>query len=407
MLKKVLRDDGPVDIGPCSDVDRRDVVGWASVATADTPEHISLRPVSPLIGSTDRADMASTPRVDSYNLHSSEPGLILDKLPELVEPPGVQAATLRPTSRDPSTDSPEVFEGYPSLGAFGLSHYLPGDHMVHVSTEPCFFAGELLEMSLRALGSTALKISSEFGVPLPDFIDLFTGVVFPVAIIGEILQSQVHAERSHWIKGCFLGGVDCGCEVEDAVSEEEVRLSLEAIHSSPLIFSYSDGNLDTAFEGEYGGIYETLPAEDAFVVDHSPVRPELAELVFIPFVGFDDLADGSDGHLGAEPVLLPNPVVDELVKSPLVGEFVVVGYLGYVVTCLVERLHSSQKKSVLLLVWRELHQERELHHSMESISPYLIVIVTLRFLPPLKQRGFHGGFPMNSVRVFNREHTSS
>ena len=49
MLKKVLRDDRPVDIGPCRYVDGGDVVGWASVAAADTPEAVPVGTVSPLV----------------------------------------------------------------------------------------------------------------------------------------------------------------------------------------------------------------------------------------------------------------------------------------------------------------------------------------------------------------------
>lgn len=237
-------------------------------------------------------------------------------------------------------------------------------------------------MTLRTLGPTALKVGFEFGVSLPDFIDLFSRVVFPIAIIGEVLQAQVYPECSDGIIRCFFWGVDCGCEVEDAISEEEICLSLEAIHPSPLIFSYPDGNLDSAFEGEYGGVFESLPAEDPLVVDHCTVGLELAEYVLVSLIGFNDLADGSDGHLGTESVLLPDPVVDEFVESPVICESMVVGYLGYVVAGLVEPLHSLKQKSVRFIVWGEFHQERKLHHSMEGDTPYLII--TLRFLPPLK-----------------------
>lgn len=140
VLKKVLRGDGPFDVGPCSDVDRRDVVGVASVATAGTPEQISLRSVLPIFYPTGGADVACTPRVGRDDLDSRELGLVFNELPELVESPRMQAATLRPTSRDPSTDSFEVFKGCPSLGAFGLSHYLLGDDMVYIPLEPGLFS---------------------------------------------------------------------------------------------------------------------------------------------------------------------------------------------------------------------------------------------------------------------------
>ena len=383
MLKKVPRNDRPVDVGPCSDIDRRDVVGMASVATADTPEQISLRPISPLIDSTDGADMACTPRIDGYNLNPIKFGLVFDKLPELVESPRMQTTTLRPTSRDPFSDALEVFKGYPSMGAFGLSHYILGDDMVHVPLEPRLFTREMFEMSLRALGSTALKVGFEFVVSLPDFINLFSRVVFPIAVVGEILQTQINTQCSDRIKKRFFWGVDGDCEVEYAVSEKEISLSFESVHSSLLVFSYPDVDLDTAFEGENRGVFETLPAENPLIVYHCPVGLELAEYILVSLVGFNDLTYGSNCHLCRESVLLPDPIVDELVEGPVIGESIMVGYLSYVVTGLVESLHSFQKGIMLLLVWREFYQERKLHHSMEEDTPYLNNI-TLRFLHPLK-----------------------
>jgi len=260
--KKVPRDDRPIDVGPYSDVDRRDVIGVTSVATANTPEQISLRSILLIFHPTGGTDMACTPRIDGNNLDSFELRLVFDKLPELVKSPRMEATTLRPTSRDPFSDPLEVFKGYPPLGAFGLNHYILGDDMIHVPLEPGLFSREMFEMTLRTLGPTALKVGFEFGVSLPDFVNLFSRVVFPIAIVGEVIQSQVYTECSDWIIRCFLGGVDYGCEVEDAISEEKICLSLEAIHPSLLVFSYPDGNLDTAFEGEYGGVFETLPAEN-------------------------------------------------------------------------------------------------------------------------------------------------
>ncbi len=87
MLKKVPRNDRPIDVGPCSDVDRRDVVSMASVATADTPEQIPLRSVLPIFHPTGGADMASSSGVDRYNLDSRELCLVFNEVPELVESP--------------------------------------------------------------------------------------------------------------------------------------------------------------------------------------------------------------------------------------------------------------------------------------------------------------------------------
>jgi hypothetical protein len=132
MLKKVPRNDRLVNISPCSDVDLRHGVGLASVTTADTPEQISLRPVSLLIDAADGADVTRPPRRDGHDFYSRELGLVFHETSELMESPGVEAATLRPTGRNLASDSLEVFKGDPSLGAFGFGHQPLGDDMVHV-----------------------------------------------------------------------------------------------------------------------------------------------------------------------------------------------------------------------------------------------------------------------------------
>ena len=390
MLKKCSRNNRLRDISPHSDINRCNVISMPSVATTDTPKRTPFWSIRLLISSTTRADMACPSWIDRDHLDPSELRLVFDKVPELVEPPRMQTATLRPTNRYPSSDSLEVFKGDPSLGAFGLSHYLLGDHMVHIPFEPRLFSRETLEMTLRTLGPTALKVCFESGVSLSDLIHLFSRVVFPIAVIGEIHQAQVYAQCSNRIIGGFFGGVDSSSKIENAISEKKICLSLESVHSSLLVVSYPDGDLDTSLEGEYGGVFESLPAEDPLIVNHCTVSPELAEYVLVSFVGFDDLADGSNGHLGAEPVLLPDPVVDELVESPVIGESVLVGYFGYVVAGLVEPFHSLKQKVVLFIVWGKFYQERKLHlHGLN----YSIVNMGFPPIPPTaKAVGILGGF---------------
>ncbi len=187
MFEKTPRNDRPVDIGPSSDVDRRDVIRWASVAAADTPEAIPVGTISPLVDPADGADVARPPWRDGHYLNPIEQGLVFDELSELVESPGVEATTLRPSNRHPASDTPEVFKGYPAAGVFGLSHQPLGDCMVNVPVETGFFSGELSEMPLRAPRSAALECRPQLGVFLSHFIDFSAGVALTIAVVGEVL----------------------------------------------------------------------------------------------------------------------------------------------------------------------------------------------------------------------------
>jgi len=369
VFKKAPRNDGPVDIGPCRDIYRRDVVCRASVAAADTPEAVPIGAVGPLVGSADGTDVARPHGVHHNDWDSSEASLVLHKAAELIESPRIVAATLRPANRGPASDALQVLKGYPPLRAFGLRQQPPGDDVVGVPSEAGLPARQLSEMPFRAPGAAPLEVGLQILGLLAYPVNLPSAVALTVAVHREVLQPEVHAKRPYWVEWRRLWGLYGGGKVEYAVAEEEVGLSSELVHTCLLVLPYAYGNIDSVLNGEDGGILQTFPAEYPFIVDHGAVRPERTELAFIPLVDFYDLADGPDNHLSREPISFPDSVVDEFVEGPLVGEPVLEGYFGDVVAGLVESLHSSQKEVVLFLIRCKLHQERQLHCVIEELIP--------------------------------------
>lgn len=71
-------------------------------------------------------------RIDQYERHAGELRLVGDELPELMERPITVAATLCLPNRSPLADAAQVFEGYRSIRAFGLSYEPLADSVVYV-----------------------------------------------------------------------------------------------------------------------------------------------------------------------------------------------------------------------------------------------------------------------------------
>jgi len=365
-----------VDVSPCSDVDRCDVVRGTSVATAETPKQVSPWSVSPLVSSTKRTRVAGSSRIHRDHRNSSESRFVFNELSELVESPRAEATTLGSANRYPLPDAFEVFNGDPSMGVFSLSHQTLGDVVVNVSSESFLSPRELLEMSLRTSGPAFLEISPEFTVLLSYFINFNARVSFAVTIVSQMFQPEVYTQGSDRVKRCRFRGFNCRCEGEGFVSEDEVCFSPYPVYSGFLVLSYSDWNLDSTLNCENRGMFESFPREKALIVDYGSMNVEPRFYLLIPLVCLGHLGDGSDRQLSREVVSLSDPVVGEVVELPVVRYLVLEGYLGYVVAGFVEPFHRSFEEVALLLAWGELHQKCLLHllqQAMDYLTPYLNV----------------------------------
>lgn len=378
-----------VDVCPCSNINRCDVVSRASIPTADTLKQVSLRSVSFLVCSADRTGMACSSRINRDSLNAHENRFVFNEASELIEPPRAEATTLRPANSYSLPNALQVFKGDSSVSVFGLSHQTLRDYMVDIFAELGFFSREPFEVSLRASASALLKVCSEFSILLSSMVNLLSRIAFSVTVICKKLQSEIHTKCSYRIQGRLFGSINNYTEVEDSFFEKEVGLSSDSVKSSFLVCSDAYGNFESAIEAEYADFFEPFPAKYSLVVNHCSMLLEGAEFVFISFVGFNNLAYGANSHLCGKPILFSDSIIQNFLESILVGKSVVVGDFGDVITGFIELFHGMQETAVLFLCWIKLYEKRQLHNSIERTHQYLNVSA---FLPRLKPWASCEGF---------------
>jgi hypothetical protein len=86
-----------------------------------------------------------------------------------------------------------------------------------------------------------------------------------------------------------------------------------------LIAAQNDGDDLPAFKRQDGHAVKAPPGQHPLVVDNGTVGSERGLLGFVPLVGLSGFADDTDRHLGGEPELLPDVVIDEFLKADLIG----------------------------------------------------------------------------------------
>src|SRR5687767_8645912 len=126
------RYDRPVYFGPGCDVPSTDNVGVFGVAAACAAELGLGAPVLLVAMSADRARSAGVPRIDEYDWHARESGLVLDESAKLPERPRMQDGPLAPANGYPAADVLEFFKRNRASGVSRLADQRFTDYVVFV-----------------------------------------------------------------------------------------------------------------------------------------------------------------------------------------------------------------------------------------------------------------------------------
>lgn len=388
MSKKILRHVWSVDNDP-ADIFRSDVVSMPQQTAFPTFETFSI---TIRFGDVPTTWTGSTcvPRVDVNNRYSFNLSFILDKTLQLKETPTMNCSSLAATiNRYSQTYTFDIFKSYTSESVLSFLNNPFGDYMINCCYEPMLFSTPFLEQTPSRLGAFTLKFTSDFGISATYSIEFFTAPSFSIIVSSNIFNSYIYAEKILWREWCCFWSFDCGSKIKNVVSEYEVGLSTNFIHSSLLIGAYLHGNSLSAFKREYGYGFKSFPTEDSLVVDYCPLQVERCFVASVGFVGICDFADCSHSHLGREFKMFSSFTVNKVMELPIVKSLGLKSGFCDAVAGFVESFHSLFKCLKLGFGWNEFDGKRLLHTHMGSFIPYLTV--ALRFLPQLKHVGILGG----------------
>lgn len=383
MVQKSIRNNRRIDERPCSDIARCDVICRTSAATSITLKLVPGRPVSFVDVAALGTHSGSISRIHQHDLHPSDLCFIGDKLPELVERPRTLAAALRLSNRGPIEDAFQIFEGNLSLGVLGLSHQFLGNAMVCIGSESILVPRQTLEMPLGGSRAAGLQILAKLRGLAAHPLNVGTGVSFTVGIDRDVDDAEVHAEDALGRDWLGIWDFDNGAEIKHIINQNEVRLTSNTIVQLGCeIIVENDRNDCAPVECQYGYSVCCLPGEDALVIDHRAVWPEVRLDCLVQFIGFDSLGDGANRHLSGQAEPLTCHIVNNRMELDLVGGFQLECHASDVIAGEIELLHCSEQGGVLFCGCAEFDLECQLHSNIDIVLPYTYTF--LQFLPALK-----------------------
>lgn len=310
--------------------------------------------------------------VNQHCYYTCEPGFIHNKEPQLTESPRVLLSPLSFPNRDAVSDVGEVFKGDSPTAVFGLCNNTLGNHVVGVGSESLLLPGTLFKKSLGLFGTIGLKFSTQFGMALSHAVHLPSRVGLAVRIGSDINNAQVNTQKAIRYIGRWLRGINHSCQIKDAIAENEVGLSNLPINPHFLICSYSNRDNLPAVKSKNGDLIQSLPGENALVIDHSRMRIEEVLRFSIHLVALRNFGYRSHCHLSRKFVVLAKVIIGEVMKVILPECATFKSNLGCVIAGFVKPLHRL-KESLMLLWARSKLYHQSLFHTF--IVDYIVLYV--------------------------------
>src|SRR5262245_61865712 len=254
-------------------------------------------------------------RVYRLHFHSGQRRLVFYVPSQLRECPLTHAISLLLPEPCPVSDAFEVFDGHPSTGVCSFSNDLLCNRMVGVRFKASLSTGDRFQFTFgvhRPFAATfllcrfSLKRSSHFFIMLPCSLDIIAHMHLAVTINGQIYDAEINSDEIGRRYRRDIRRLNCHKQKPLAVlAPEEIALAVFSIESFGLVLAHDNRNDGSAFERQQGNTVNSLEGHQALVIRDAGVFPEAGAYGFVPAIGFADLGDASDGHLGRDSEVIP------------------------------------------------------------------------------------------------------
>ena len=340
---------------------------------------------------------------------TSKQALVFQELPQLVESPISVSGSLLLANPGPRANAFQVFNGNRSMRVLCKINQPPTDAVIHIPLKPGLSPRKLFEPALGGLCPHRLQDVPAALIP-PAFLFYLTGTL-DHAVAGDNDVGDTHIDTDHIIYILLWQLFDVtGCiQVELTFGVAEIRLSILGLQQTILVFSASVRDMQTTSHSPYGDkALVCIPGQDALIVGKSPPVGELSFTLLIKLVAIGDLADGSDDHLGREPVVPADVVVGKSMDIVLLENLVIPGHPADSVAGLVGFLQSI--KQDILFIWcaEQLDLGGEFHRTIVLQNYFFMLFTTrlkpngVRLLPRLKAEGVRR-LALDITKVGNHE----
>lgn len=343
---------------------------------------------------TQRTSARGITRVNEFNNDPRQFSFVFNKASQLSESPRVLLSALAMPNRHSVSDAAQVFKGDTPSSVFSLFNNPLADYVVDISSKSLFLAGTLFKKSFCLFRAVSLEFRPHLGMSFSKTINLISRVGSPIGVGSDINDTQVNSKKAIRFIRKWLWGIYHHCQIESAITEDKVGLPDYPIKPCFLISSNSDGDNLSSLKSQDGYLVQSLPREDALVINDSPICFESGLNGAVSLVGFGNLANGTDGKLCRKLKVLSYLTIDSLLKAKLTRCAKSKGNLSDGIASLVKSLHSLQKCFMLLCDWGKFDHQGLFHNSIIQLLNSSVNILKKgglrQFLPPLKGTGFLG-----------------
>ena len=192
--------------------------------------------------------------------------------------------------------------------------------------------------------------------------DIIAHMHLAVTINSEIYDAEINSDEIGRSCRRDFRGLNAHKQKPLAVlALYQIALAVFAIESLGLVLAHNDRNDGPAVERQQGNTVNTLESHQALVVRDAGVFIESGANGFVPAVGFADLSNAADGHLGGESEVIAQLVVVELLKFDLVSRLEAESFAGKPIGGCVESSHRGGKLFGLIPIGQKLCLQGQLH----------------------------------------------
>lgn len=356
---------GPLDVGPCCDIDRSVYVGVCGIPAHLTEKDGLGLPVGLLAVSATATGTRRVARVYPNGRDARPLRLVRCKLLELVEGPGVQVVSLSASNLYPSTDVLQVLKSKSQTVALRGSYKIFADAMVYVSGKAPLTSREFFQLALSRVRTTLLQTLTKAAALATNLVDVCPGVSVAERVGSEVDDARVYAKVALYIFGGRLRDATRRQQVKLASNVNKVGLALLKLQEFELTRPGAEKHLLPTLKRPDGHAeLIRLPFQDAAVIGNSTVGLERAKRLFVQLVSVSYFGLASHDHLRRKREGVFRVIVDQTVKAELPESLGVLSHLRHVVTRLVRPFKRRQQCGVLFRGGQELDFRRQFHPSI-------------------------------------------
>lgn len=239
-------------------------------------------------------------RINERHRNTDEPALVCDLSLKIRKCPRMQDAPLAFSNSYPVTNKAKVFHRDTASGAFSLSNYLFGNHMVLVVHETRLATLKPIENTTSRTSASGLQSLSLPPTSFPNASDLASASIgSSIRVLGQVHKAEINPEPVERLSLLSVGNIHRHVQVPLSSLQDQIRLAAPKLKELALAISahirqmfYSAANRPDTHRG-----FAQLEIEDFVIVGDGAKRPEGALRVMIQLVRVEDLCDQTDNWL--------------------------------------------------------------------------------------------------------------